>query len=129
MFPSVPHRPSCTAVVAWPWLAPVGVVGLAWCGPVLLVVFFDVPAVPWFCAVVPIRGGTGPASAVDRRRQFMKNQKVEGSDYMHLSTGALLLSTGAGLPELLIFGLVASVDRVTPAVDKQCLGRTDCSLT
>ncbi|MQL90992.1 hypothetical protein Taro_023600 [Colocasia esculenta] len=30
--------PSCTTVVAWPWLAPVGVVGLALGRPVLLVV-------------------------------------------------------------------------------------------
>ncbi|MQL70436.1 hypothetical protein Taro_002773 [Colocasia esculenta] len=71
----------------------------------------------------------GLALAVDRRRQFVKNQKAEGSDYVHLSTGGLLLSTGAGLPELLIFGLVASVDRGTPAVDRQCLGRTGCFLT
>ncbi|MQM23605.1 hypothetical protein Taro_056671 [Colocasia esculenta] len=56
---------------------------------------------------------TGLASAVDRRRQLVKNQKAEGSDCVHLSTGALLLSTGAGLPELLIFGLVASVGRIS----------------
>ncbi|MQM05032.1 hypothetical protein Taro_037839 [Colocasia esculenta] len=51
------------------------------------------------------------ASAIDRRRQLVKNQKAEDSDCVHLSTGALLLSTGVGLLELLIFGLVASVDR------------------
>ncbi|MQM16869.1 hypothetical protein Taro_049830 [Colocasia esculenta] len=72
---------------------------------------------------------TGLAHAVDRRRQLVKNQKAEGSDCVHLSTGGLLLLTGAGLPKLLIFELVASVDRGTPAVDRQCLGRTGCFLT
>ncbi|MQL80544.1 hypothetical protein Taro_012994, partial [Colocasia esculenta] len=69
------------------------------------------------------------ASAVDRRRQLVRNQKAEGSNCVHLSIGALLLSIGTGLPELLIFGLVPSVDRVTPTVDKQSLDRTGCSLT